>query len=63
VKGMNVLFVTTPSTQKELDSIKEFKFDPLPACFKNEFAVGQIGQVQFVKEAAGKLRTFAMVDV
>jgi len=31
--------------------------------FKSETAVGNVGQLQMVKEPAGKLRVFAMVDV
>jgi hypothetical protein len=30
--------------------------------FKNETSVGNVGQLQFVKEPAGKLRVFAMID-
>jgi len=35
---------------------------PFDGLAKNEFAEGNVGQLQFVKEAAGKLRVFAMVD-
>lgn len=59
---MEVLFITTPSTPLEREAAT-FQTDPITAAHKNEYAVGQVGQVQFVKEAAGKLRVFAMVDV
>lgn len=61
-KDLEVLFITSPSTPQEVEAAT-FQTDPITAAHKNEFAVGQIGQVQFVKEAAGKLRVFAMVDV
>lgn len=57
-----VLFITTPSTPKEVEAAS-YNSDPLHILHKNERADGQVGQVQFVKEAAGKLRVFAMVDV
>lgn len=62
-KNFEVLFITTPSTPNEL-ARAEYDADTFgPHVFKSETAVGQIGQVQFAKEAAGKLRTFAMTDV
>lgn len=59
--GMVIRFITKPILQSELDAatIKRTLRDHLS---KNDHAVDQIGQLQFVKEPAGKLRTFAMVD-
>lgn len=58
-----VLFITKPSTKAELECFKTFTTEIYPSLFKNEAGIDQVGQVQFVKEAAGKLRVFAMVDV
>jgi hypothetical protein len=57
-----VAFITTASTPNEIKAATVLT-DPYPSLFKNEHAIDQIGQVQFVKEPAGKLRVFAMVDV
>jgi hypothetical protein len=62
-KDLRVLFITKPVTKREL-SHATINIDVDGVHFyKNEHAYRQVGQLQFVKEAAGKLRAFAMVDV
>lgn len=58
----DVLFITKPITPLEKEAAT-YRTELLTALHKNEYSEGQVGQVQFVKEAAGKLRVFAMVDV
>lgn len=62
-KDLKVLFITKPSTAREISAATVNISTWGPHFYKNETAVGQVGQLQFVKEAAGKLRAFAMVDV
>jgi len=57
-----VLFITEVSTKAEIEAVTT-KVPVRVHLSKNEHAVGAVGQLQFVKEPAGKLRTFAMVDV
>lgn len=59
---MEVLFITKPITEAEVTAATQ-SVSLRTHLSKNERAQGQIGQLQFVKEPAGKLRTFAMVDV
>jgi hypothetical protein len=57
-----VLFISNVTTKAETEAVTTQTPVRLHLS-KNEHAVGQVGQLQFVKEPAGKLRTFAMVDI
>lgn len=58
--GHEVLFYTTPTTPRELKAATTSQ--NYESLFKNESAIGNVGQLQFVQEPAGKLRVFAMTD-
>jgi hypothetical protein len=61
--SFTILFISTPVTNRETKACTTNLDLTGPLFYKNEHAVGNAGQLQFVKEAAGKLRVFAMVDV
>jgi len=57
-----VRFITNVSTKAEIRAATS-TITGTDHLHKTEWAVGQVGQVQFTREPAGKLRVFAMVDV